>query len=80
MRAAAFDLDLLLRRGVAPRTVRTAARKNVEAAIANATTVSFDQFSGQVLPYLPEPEQDAYDEALWDAAQLRVVGALEKLR
>jgi hypothetical protein len=74
-----FDADFLLRSGANPDTLSPDARARISEALANATAVTFDAFSGQVLPYLPEDQQADFDAPTWDAAVLRVVKALEEV-
>jgi hypothetical protein len=75
-----FDLDLLIRGGHA-RLGTGASRADVDRAQANAVSVDFDAFSGQVLAFLPPDQQRAFDSpASWKASVNRVVRALEGSR
>lgn len=74
-----FDLDLLLRGGAVPTEPPNNVRRKLVAAATKALAVTFDQFAGQVLAYLPEVEQAAYDPQVWEAAALRVAEALQGL-
>jgi hypothetical protein len=74
-----FDADFLLRSGADPEALRADARARISAALANAATVTFDAFSGQVLPFLPEDQQADLDAPAWDAVVRRLVKALEKV-
>jgi predicted nucleotidyltransferase component of viral defense system len=72
-----FDLHLLLTTGVA-EIPGPENRRHAEVAKANALSVTFEQFKGQVLSYLHPDYQEQYDSAaLWEDMVLRVVEALE---
>ncbi len=74
-----FDLDLLLRAGQWPPDVSESGRGDFEGAVANAMTVSFDDYLGQVRAFLPEDEPNVpASSAEWDQLVLRVVTALER--
>jgi hypothetical protein len=51
------------------------------AAIARALDLSFDDYAGQVVPYLEASHVDVLgSRQAWDAIQLQVVEALERAR
>jgi hypothetical protein len=76
-----FDLDLLLRGGYAALGNATASRTDVDKARANAVSVSFDAFNGQVLAFLPPEQQRIFGTpAAWKAVVDRVVRALEEIK
>jgi len=73
-----FDLKLLLDAGAAPPGISP---ELLAAAIENAMTISFDDFSGQVVAYLePEHQADYRDRASFDTLQEQVVDALRTLQ
>ena len=72
-----FDLKLLLDAGASP----PASRELLPTAIENAMTISFDDFTGQVVAYLePEHQADFRDRASFEALQEQVVDALRALQ
>ncbi len=73
-----FDLDLLLASGVVPGRPPSGLRRRLAAAIENAAGVSFDDFRGQVLPYLPREVASTHDRRAWDRLVLGVVDRLER--
>jgi hypothetical protein len=73
-----FDLDLLLRGGLAGLEGVKASRPDVDKARANAVAVDFDAFNGQVIAFLPSDQQRVFGTRLaWKALIDRVVRALE---
>jgi hypothetical protein len=75
-----FDLDLLLSSGADVGEAPAGAARRIGAAIENAVGITFDDFQGQVLEYLPSGVQQAYDRAVWEGLVVRVVERLEALR
>jgi hypothetical protein len=74
-----FDLKLLLDQGVVPES-NDALRSDLRASIANAMSVGYDQFAGQVLAYLePEYQEHYRGREVWDSLQAEVVQRLEGL-
>lgn len=75
-----FDLKLLLDAGAGNATLPAEAAAEIPAAINNAMTVGYDEFSGQVRAYLVGEYQDYYgSRETWNALQDEVVRALEGL-
>ena len=73
-----FDLKLLMDAGAASFT---ATRDLLPAAIENAMTISFDDFTGQVVAYLePEHQSDFRERASFEVLQEQVVDALRALQ
>jgi predicted nucleotidyltransferase component of viral defense system len=72
-----FDLHHLLASGGAAGAVEDLDRRVAQRAGANAMTVDFGMFKGQVLAYLPPDDQAHYDSSsIWDTIVLEVVDAL----
>ena len=72
-----FDLHHLLASGGAAGAVEDLDRRVAQRAGANAMTVDFGMFKGQVLAYLPPDDQAHYDSSsIWDTIVLEVVEAL----
>jgi predicted nucleotidyltransferase component of viral defense system len=72
-----FDLHHLRAAGGAAGAVAQLDPRIVERATANALTVDFGMFKGQVLAYLPPEDQAHYDSSeVWDTIVLEVVEAL----
>ncbi len=75
-----FDLDLLLRAGGRPQQITGLDRSDIDCGVANAMTVTFDDYVAQVQAYLPDGEPGVPSSpADWDQLVLRVVTALEGL-
>jgi len=73
-----FDLKLLLDAGAASLTV---SQTLLPAAIENAMTISFGDFTGQVIAYLePEHQADYRERASFETLQEQVVDALRALQ
>jgi predicted nucleotidyltransferase component of viral defense system len=73
-----FDLKLLLDAGAAPPGISP---ELLAAAIDNAMTISFDDFTGQVVAYLePEHQADYRERASFDTLQEQVVDTLRTLQ
>ena len=76
-----FDIDLLLNAGAAPASLPKAQQELLPAAIANALTIGFDEFVGQVVAYLePDHQADFASRASWGRLQEKVVDALQALK
>lgn len=75
-----YDLDFLLRSGTNATGQPEDVRKRLSLAATSVASVTFDQFSGQVLPYLPDPEQETWDEERWAETLARVTAALGTAR
>ena len=72
-----FDLKLLLDAGAAAPAISPAL---LPAAIENAMTIGFDDFTGQVVAYLePEHQADFRGRASFDRLQQQVIDALQAL-
>lgn len=73
-----FDLKLLLDAGAAPTSV---SHELLPAAVENAMTISFDDFTGQVVAYLePEHQADFHERASFETLQEQVVDTLRALQ
>lgn len=73
-----FDLKLLMDAANAPFT---GSPDLLPAAIENAMTIGFDEFTGQVVAYLePEHQSDFRERASFEALQEQVVDALRALQ
>ncbi|HEU5135591.1 MAG TPA: nucleotidyl transferase AbiEii/AbiGii toxin family protein [Steroidobacteraceae bacterium] len=73
-----FDIKLLLDAGAMPAGISP---ELVHTAIENAMTISFDDFSGQVVAYLePEHQSDYRERASFDTLQDQVLDALRALQ
>ena len=76
-----FDLHHLLATGAATGAVADLDPRVVERAGANAMTVDFRMFKGQVLAHLPPDDQAQYDSSsVWDTIVLEVADALRMSR
>lgn len=74
-----FDLKLLLDGGAGRKALAAPLKKELPPAIANALTIGFDEFSGQVRAYLVPEYFDYYSRAVWESLQAEVVEQLEAL-
>ena len=75
-----FDLHVLLARVDAPKKLR-AAVEWIDAAIANAASLSYDQYVALVVAYLDPAQSEIYaSRAAWEMMQLDVVARLEALK
>lgn len=73
-----FDLKLLLDAGAGRRALPADATREIPRAIANALTIGFDEFSGQVRAYLSPEHQEYYrTRKVWESLQDEVVRTLE---
>jgi predicted nucleotidyltransferase component of viral defense system len=74
-----FDLKLLLDGGAGKKKLAAAIAREIPQAVENANTISFDDFSGQVLAYLASDYQEYYSSRkAWEGLQHEVVDALEQ--
>ena len=76
-----FDLHVLFGRPDAPATLDDEAVQWLDAAVANAADLTYDQYKALVVAYLDPTHADVYESRdAWDAMQLGVIERLEKLR
>jgi predicted nucleotidyltransferase component of viral defense system len=76
-----FDLKQLLDGGAGKEKLPTEVAVEIPRAIANAVSIGFDEFSGQVVAYLAPEYQEYYgSRKVWEALQHQVVRALEQHR
>ena len=76
-----FDLHHLIAAGALAGVVQDLNPEDAAKARANAMTIDFATFKGQVLAYLAPEDQLSYDSAsVWDTVVLEVVTALETVR
>ena len=74
-----FDLSVLFARVGDARAALLTAKEDLAAAVTRALELSFDDYAGQVVPYLEPAHVDAFGtRAAWDALQLHVVETLER--
>ncbi len=50
----------------------------LEDAKSKAKEITFENFKGQVVAYLPEDQQEAYDAAMWDIIVKTVITSIEE--
>lgn len=75
-----FDLALLLAHAQGKVSVTPEIKKVVARAIVRAVEISYDDYAAQVLAYLAPEEGEPYkSRESWEAQQLQVVDALERL-
>lgn len=74
-----FDLKLLLDGGAGKAALSAEVRAEIPAAVGNAMTIGFDDFSGQVRAYLQPEYFDYYSREVWEALLETVVAKLEAL-
>ncbi|MDI1319577.1 MAG: nucleotidyl transferase AbiEii/AbiGii toxin family protein [bacterium] len=74
-----FDLKLLLDGGAGKAPLSAEVKKEIPAAIENALTIGFDDFSGQVRAFLLPEYFAYYAKAIWEDLQAAVVARLEAL-
>jgi len=73
-----FDLYILLHRNINLALVKKANKKYLSKAIDNAMSLSYDDFSAQVLEYLPETYREQYQSPeRWEDILISVVEALQ---
>lgn len=76
-----FDLNLLFARPDAPSSVDEEARSWIDAAIANASRLTYERYVALVVAYLETEHSEVYrSRETWDAMQLDVMNRLEALR
>jgi predicted nucleotidyltransferase component of viral defense system len=76
-----FDLHVLFARADAPKEVDEEASGWIDAAIANAADLTYDQYVSLVVAYLDPPHAEIYSSRdVWEAMQLGVIERLEALR
>ncbi|MFV0339549.1 MAG: nucleotidyl transferase AbiEii/AbiGii toxin family protein [Parachlamydiaceae bacterium] len=74
-----FDLFHLLNMGVNELLKENIPEEQLKTAIENAQSLTFKEFLGQVVAFLPLDYQEQYtNEELWDNMVLKVTGALSK--
>lgn len=74
-----FDLSVLFARVGDPGAALRSAQQSLSAAVSRAMEISYDDYAGQVVPYLDPVHADALgSREAWDALQLQVVEALER--
>ncbi|HEX5660157.1 MAG TPA: nucleotidyl transferase AbiEii/AbiGii toxin family protein [Polyangiales bacterium] len=77
-----FDLSLLLARTDAAKVaLDAAAKKWLEAAVDNAMSISFDEYTSKVVAFLEPGHTEVYAErSAWNAMQEDVITRLESLQ
>ncbi len=76
-----FDLHVLLARADAPKKLDEDAAEWLEAAVANAAGLTYDQYVALVIAYLDPEQAEIYaSRAAWESMQLDVIARLEALR
>jgi predicted nucleotidyltransferase component of viral defense system len=74
-----FDLYHLIGLGTETKIKNKKILEHLDEAQSNALSLSFDDFKGQVLAYLPEDYRAQYDsKAVWENMVLAVINAMEK--
>lgn len=74
-----FDLYHLIGLGTETKIQNKKLLEQLGEAESNALTLSFDDFKGQVLAYLPEDYRSQYDsKAIWENMVLTVINIMEK--
>lgn len=74
-----YDLHVLFSRPETVSFLDPEARRDLPKAIDRALSLSFDEFKGQVVAYLPAEEQPLHDKDHWNQLQLTVVERLQEL-
>lgn len=75
-----FDLAQLKERGATGSNVDRRERKSLGLAVENAMSVSFDEFTGQVVAYMAPDYQEFYGKRrAWQQLQEKVVKTIEEL-
>jgi predicted nucleotidyltransferase component of viral defense system len=75
-----FDIKLLADAGATATPLKPVQRELLPRAIENAMSISFDDFSGQVVAYLEPDHQEFYrGRAAWESLQEGVVDMLRAL-
>jgi hypothetical protein len=76
-----FDLHVLFACPDAPKRLDADASAWLDAAVANASDLTYDQFVALVVSYLAPEHAEIYSSRdAWDAMQLHVIDRLEALR
>jgi predicted nucleotidyltransferase component of viral defense system len=76
-----FDLYVLFARTDAPKKLDDQAAAWIDAAIANASDLTYDQYVSLVVAYLDPEQAELYSSReTWEAMQLNVIERLESLR
>lgn len=75
-----FDLKLLIDAGATPEILKPEQTALITAACERALSVRFDDFTAQVVAFLPPEWQDYYsNRATWDGLQEAVMETLHRL-
>jgi predicted nucleotidyltransferase component of viral defense system len=75
-----FDIKLLLDGGAGREKLPGMNKEEIPRAVEKALTIGFDEFSGQVRAFISGEFQEYYGSRKnWEALQMEVVMALEKL-
>jgi predicted nucleotidyltransferase component of viral defense system len=74
-----FDLKLLIDGGAGRQELNAPTKAEIAPAIANALSLGFDEFSGQVRAYLLPEYFDYYGRKVWEELQEGVMARLEAL-
>ena len=76
-----FDLHLLLQFEVDTRSLSKSLRDRLEEAQTNALSVSYQEYKGQVLTFLPEDYRAQYDsKKIWDNMVVKLIDVLSELK
>ncbi|HTR55752.1 MAG TPA: nucleotidyl transferase AbiEii/AbiGii toxin family protein [Kofleriaceae bacterium] len=76
-----FDLNVLLARKDAPKKLDDDAKQWLDAAIANAADLTYEQYVSLVVAYLDPEQAEIYSsQEAWESMQLDVVAKLEVLK
>jgi predicted nucleotidyltransferase component of viral defense system len=76
-----FDLYLLLGQGIDVNLLDKEAIQQLSIAKTNAMSISFSDFKGQVIAYLPEDYQEQYDSpSVWNSIIEKVIQALDECK
>lgn len=75
-----FDLELLLGAGAEPSAPPRTGRELLTKAQDNARSVTYENFTGQVLAYLLPEFRSLYTEKVWNKTLEKVIELLERLK
>lgn len=76
-----FDLHVLLARTDAPKTLDAEAAAWLDAAVANAAALTYDQYVSLVVAYLDPDQAELYaSRDAWESMQLDVIARLEAFK
>jgi predicted nucleotidyltransferase component of viral defense system len=76
-----FDLHVLLARTDAPKTLDAEAAAWLDAAVANASGLTYDQYVSLVVAYLDPEQAEIYaSRDAWESMQLDVIARLEAFK